>query len=321
MFIFFEALIVLLLSAASFLLLGITLDDIIVGVKGIVQYATRKIAERRSKRKLSLKKQIDILVQNKKSNFLVASFNEARNILTFQKHSDRMDRVYAISGFCGVAGVMIALMVENFFLLPTLAIGMTMIPIWIIKMSRGYVRKSLNDELEIALSGVTTSYMRTDNIIVAVEENLGAMNNPVKAVFSTFYNEYKFVNSNVVSGVKKMKASINQDVFSEWCDTIIQCQTDRTLKVALFPIINKFSDVKSVQSELDTLMMEPFREFITMVVVLLLIFPLLFVLGREWFDILVGTTAGQVIVSLTFLVIFVGVNKAVNLSAPIEYRR
>lgn len=321
MFIFFEALIVLLLSAASFLLLGITLDDIIVGVKGIIQYATRKIAERRSKRKLSLKKQIDILVQNKKSNFLVASFNEARNILTFQRHSDRMGRVYAISGFCSVAGVIIALMVENVFLLPTLAIGMTMIPIWIIKMSRGYVRKSLNDELEIALSGVTTSYMRTDNIIVAVEENLGAMNNPVKAVFSTFYNEYKFVNSNVVSGVKKMKASINQDVFSEWCDTIIQCQTDRTLKVALFPIINKFSDVKSVQSELDTLMMEPFREFITMVVVLLLIFPLLFVLGREWFDILVGTTAGQVIVSLTFLVIFVGVNKAVNLSAPIEYRR
>lgn len=299
----------------------ISLRDMTLAAKGLGKYIARCYAEHKRNKRQSLKMQLNVITATKKSNFIVSSFNEAKNILASQRRGERMGAVYVISIFSGIGGILLALIIGNIYLIPSFAIGFMLVPIWIIKMSRSYVRKSMTEELEVALSGVTTSYMRTDNIVVAIEENIQSMNNPVKPVFVKFLNENRLINSNVVYGLKKMKQSINHNIFSEWCDAVIQCQNDRSLKVTLFPIINKFSDIKSVQTELDTIMIEPFKEFITLTAALLLIIPLLFIFGKDWFDILINTEIGKIILALTSAAVFVGVNKAVNLSEPIEYKR
>lgn len=316
-----QILVVVLLILGVMLILGIGPKTIRPEAKKLAETVVAAHNERKRNKHISIKKQIEALTNVKKNNFLVESFNEARSILTSQRRGDKMGMVYVISGICGAVGVAIALMSSNFFLIPPFAVGFTLIPIWVLKLSRGSIRKSLNDELEVALSGITTSYMRNDSIIAAVEENLQILNNPIKPAFVKFINEYKLVDSNIVTGIRKMKQSINHEIFSEWCDAVIQCQNDRTLKTTLFPIINKFSDIKSVQAELDTMMMAPFREYITMVAVLLMIFPLLYIINREMFDILTMTEPGKIILSVISVIVFIGINKAVNLSEPIEYRR
>lgn len=321
MYILIEIVFVLLLAAGIWLISGLSAAQVKADLKRYARASAIKYSERKRSRRLSLKKQVEALSQAKKSNFLVASFNEARTILTAQRRGEKMGVVYAISGACGVVGVIAALLANNIYLVPPFAVGFTLIPVWVIKMSRAYVRKAMTDELEVALSGITTSYMRTDSIVAAIEENISLLNNPIKPVFVKFLNEYKLVNSNVVIGLKKMKQSINHTIFTEWCDAVIQCQSDRSLKVTLFPIINKFSDIKAVQAELDTIMMAPFKEFITLTAALLLTIPMLYILGREWFDILVGTEIGKIILSLTSVAVFVGINNAVNLVEPIEYKR
>lgn len=318
---------VLQIAVVFFLFVGllcameISLKEMILAAKGLGKYIARRYAEHKRNKKQSLKMQLNVITATKKSNFIVSSFNEAKNILASQRRGERMGAVYVISIFSGLGGILLALLIGNIYLVPSFGIGFMLVPIWIIKMSRSYVRKSMTEELEVALSGVTTSYMRTDNIVVAIEENIQSMNNPVKPVFVKFLNENRLINSNVVYGLKKMKQGINHNIFSEWCDAVIQCQSDRSLKVTLFPIINKFSDIKSVQTELDTIMIEPFKEFITLTAALLLIIPLLFIFGKDWFDILINTEIGKIILALTSAAVFVGVNKAVNLSEPIEYKR
>ena len=316
-----QVIIVLLLIAGVWLISNLKVREIRPEAKKLAKSIIDDYNKKKRNKHISMKKQVDALTSIKKKNFLVESFNEARVILTAQRRGDRIGTIYVISGICGAAGLVIALLSQNLLLIPTFTIGFTLIPVWIIKLSRASIRKSLNDELEVALSGITTSYMRNDSIIAAVEENLHILNNPIKPVFVKFINEFKFVDSNVVTGVRKMKQAINHEIFSEWCDALIQCQNDRSLKTTLFPIINKFSDIKSVQAELDTMMMAPFREYMTMVVVLLLIFPILYIVNREMFDILTTTDAGKVILAVISVIVFLGLNKAVNLSEPIEYRR
>lgn len=52
-------------------------------------------------------------------------------------------------------------------------------------------------------------------------------------------------------------AKAENSIFGEWCDTMIQCQSDRTLKHTLLPVLEKFSDVRIVQSRLETLLSQP----------------------------------------------------------------
>lgn len=316
-----QIIIILLLVTGVWLISGIRIGEVRPEAKKMARSFLEDFNKRKLNKHISLKKQIEALTNAKKKNFIVESFNEARVILNAQRRGDRMGRIYVFSAVCGAMGLALALLMGNFLLVPVFAVGFTFIPIWVIKLSRASVRKSMNDELEVALSGITTSYMRNDSIIAAIEENLQILNNPIKSVFVKFVNEYNLVDSNVITGIRKMKQSINHEIFTEWCDAIIQCQSDRTLKTTLFPIINKFSDIKSIQAELDTMMMAPFREYMTMVSVLLLIFPILYIINREMFDVLTTTDAGKVILAVISVVVFLGLNKAVSLSEPIEYRR
>ena len=56
----------------------------------------------------------------------------------------------------------------------------------------GY-KKHLNEELETAISIITSSYLRTEDLIRAVKENLPYINEPVKANFEVFVYEAELI--------------------------------------------------------------------------------------------------------------------------------
>lgn len=286
-------------------------------------YSVKKIEDIRSRRKIPLKKQVEYITGKQKSNFLVQNFSEARDILrnsgTNREKQIRM--INTLSVLLGLGGVAAALLFNNMFLAPTLGVGLALLPSWYVKITENFLRKHLNAELEVALSTITTSYVRNDNIIQAVEENLKYLKSPVRQVFAKFVNENKLINANVIYGLQKMKKGLDNPVFHEWCDAMMQCQNDRTLKVTLFPIVNKFSEMKSVQEELDTLLMIPLRDYLMVSLIVLVSIPFMRVLNLEWYAALVGTPIGKLILSLVSLCFFYGLNRAIGLSKPIEYRR
>lgn len=309
----------LLLSVGIMLILDVRRDDFSVFFRDAQSLTIKLHRRRKENQHISLKKKVELFSGTKKSNFIVRSFSEAAEILAENHESQRIKGVYILSFLCGLMGLVVAMGINNVFLIPPFVLGAALGPVWVVKLTSSNKKKKLNDILEVALSGVTSSYMRNDNIIVAVEENLGFMNGIVKQAFAKFVNENKLVNANISLGIQKLQRAIDNNTFHEWCDALYQCQTDRSLKVTLFPIVNRFSETKAIQAELDTLMMMPFKETITVAIVVILSIPLMAVMNPEWYTTLTTTVVGKIILSIVAFSIIFSINKSVALSVPLKH--
>ena len=96
---------------------------------------------------------------------------------------------------------------------------------------------------------------------------------------------------------------------------------DRSIKTTLTPIVNKLSDMRIVNAELEFLVTEPRKEFITMVILVVGNIPLMYFLNHSWYQTLMFTAVGQIILAITAALIFVSTALVVKLTKPLEYRR
>src|SRR5699024_4174994 len=176
-------------------------------------------------------------------------------------------------------------------------------------------------ELETALSIITTAYLRNEDILTAVEENMNYLNPPVLSVFREFVSRIKLINPDVIASLQEMKVRIDNAVFLEWCYALIACQFDRSLKTTLTPIVSKLSDMRVVNGELENMVFEPRKEFITMQILVIGNIPLLYFLNKDWYHTLMHTVMGQIIISVCITAIFVSTAFVIKLTQPIEYRR
>ena len=188
-------------------------------------------------------------------------------------------------------------------------------------LTASHFKKDIAAELETALSIITTAYLRNEDILTAVEENLPYLNPPVLSVFQSFVSRVRLVDPDVTAALHDVKMRIDNTVFQEWCDALIACQHDRSLKTTLTPIVSKLSDMRVVNGELETMVFEPRKEFITMVVLVIGNIPLLYFLNQDWYHTLMHTPLGQIILTICAAVIFISTAFVIKLTQPIEYRR
>lgn len=269
----------------------------------------------------SLRKKIKAVQNPKKRKGIRLTIDEAKTMLEQTGRKESFAKVCISSLALFLVGALLALAFGNLFMLPVLAIGFALLPFWIVLFSASFYKKRLNAELETALSVITTSYLRSESILSAVEENVGYLNPPVSDVFLSFLAQSKLINSNLQQALTELKSKINNSVFQEWCDAIMACQEDVTLKTTLTPIISKLSDMRVVSAELDYLLYEPLKEFITMALLLIGNIPLLYFLNKDWFHTLVDTAAGKFVMALCALTLFISLAAVIRLTRPIEYKR
>jgi Flp pilus assembly protein TadB len=181
--------------------------------------------------------------------------------------------------------------------------------------------KQLSEELETALSIITTSYMSNDDIIYAIEHSVEHIRQPVKEVFKEFLGKTKMINSNVKLAIAQMKDSIKNEVFHEWCESLIECQDNITLKHTLQPLTARLADIRIVNAELAVMLSSPRREYITMVIMILANIPMLYLLNKEWCMTLFETFAGQLVLGITAMVCVVTGILCYKYTQPIEFRR
>ncbi|TYQ17846.1 UNVERIFIED_CONTAM: hypothetical protein Cloal_0218 [Acetivibrio alkalicellulosi] len=272
-------------------------------------------------KKPTIKEKIEEATNKKKQKGLRLLIQEAKQILIATNKSNQFNMLCIFSFVFFLLGAMIAVSINNYILIPVLAGGLSLIPFWYVKFTGIFYKKHLNVELETALSVITTSYMRSESIITAVEENINYINHSVSEVFRSFLTETKLINSNIKMALEVLKFKIDNDVYREWVDAVIACQEDKSLKSTLIPIVSKLSDIRIVGAELDYLLYEPMKEFITMAILLIGNVPLMYFLNRSWYETLMNTSVGKVILTLCTLVIFISLSAAIRLTKPIEYRK
>lgn len=295
-----------LISTGLFALFDIHLKDILAGL---------------SKRKrVTLREELDVLTGTPAKGFFNRESYEIEQLLKATGREDKFEFIKKTSLLLFMAGVVLALLVDNVYMIPVMGIGFALVPVWYIRSTANVYKKHLNEELETAISIITTSYLRTDDLMRSVKENLPFINPPVKAGFESFVYEAEMINANLISAINTLKMKVPNRVFHEWCSTLIQCQSDRTMKNTLPTTIQKFSDIRVVQSELDSMMDGPRREAITMMFLVVSNIPLLYFLNKDWFHALMFSTPGKIALALCAGIILFAIARIMKLSKPIEYR-
>jgi len=269
----------------------------------------------------SIRTQVDEATNRKKKRFIVRQIEEVSEIMRLTDREDKIPVVFIACAVFAIAGTIIASLFDNVFLIPVLGIGMMCLPVWYVKLTASHFKKDISEELETALSVISSAYIRNEDIVTAVEENVHYLNPPIKNVFTDFLVQLKLIDSDVVKAIEGLKTKIDNDVFHEWCDALIQCQSDRNLKSTLTPIVTKLSDVRTVNTELELMLAEPRKEFIIMALLVVATIPILYFLNKDWFEILMYSGIGKIVLAFDFAAIFICGAFVVKLTRPIEFRR
>lgn len=292
-----------------FILCRISVADMANGIFGKVTSGPKGIRE-------SILEQ----TRKKKKSWLRREIDEIQAILEATDKTAMFPKLCTLSVILFACGAVFAALIGNMFLIPVMAVGMMFIPFWYVRLSASHFKKNVSAELETALSVITTAYIRNEDLLTSVEENITHLNPPVRTAFEEFLTRVKLVNADVQSALEELKGKIRNDVFEEWIDAMKACQYDRTLKSTLVPIVAKLSDTRVVNGELDYLVQAPRKEFITMVVLVLSNIPLMYFLNKDWYHTLMHTFGGQFMLALSGVAIFVSTAFVIKLTKPIEYR-
>ena len=306
----------LLLSAGILALFHIRPADFIRGWQDLSVWILKL-----SGRKTSMKKQIRRSKKKRRSGGLRAAMREIESVLKLTHRTERLRMYSMASVFLFFAGAGCAVLLQNYFLLPVLSIGFSLLPWLYILFFAVSFRKKLNEELETALSMITASYLRSDNIIFAVKENINNIHYPIREIFDKFLIQSEKISSDIPQLLAEMRNSLDNDIFQEWVDQLILCQDNRTLKSTLQPIVSRLSNVREVSGKLETWMYEPIKEFISMAAILVLNPLIIRMMSADWYRYLTQRPVGQIIVAASAAAVFISLIAAVKKTKPVEYRR
>jgi Flp pilus assembly protein TadB len=279
------------------------------------------VAKLFQRRKKTLAQKIKEATNAKKIKGIRKTVMETKEILEVTGKQNLFGTLTVFSILLFIAGAFLSLLMGNALMIPVMAAGFSLLPFWYVMFTANFYKKQLNAELETALSIITTSYLRSENFILAVEENISYLNPPVCDVFKSFLARTNLINADLRLALESIKYKVASEVYREWIDAVIACQEDKTLKTTLTPIISKLSDMRVVSAELDILLYEPMKEFITMALLLVGNIPLIYFLNKSWFDTLMNTLVGKGILALSAGALFVSLAAVIRLTRPIEYKR
>lgn len=270
-------------------------------------------------RREHLRDTVNRLRSGKKKKGLGERLVYMENALNAMGKSGRFAVVVCIALVLFVVGAVLAMVIKNIFLAPVFAAFFAVIPFVYVKNTMDTYEKHIKDELETTLSIITTSYCRSGDIVSAVKENIMYIKPPLREHFSAFIGDASFIGS-TNRALYNLKNKVDDEVYREWCDALVQCQSDSTLKDTLQPIVAKLTDVRLVNSELNTMMSAVRIEYYTMVGMVIGNIPLLYVLNKDWFHTLIYETPGKAVLGVCGFVIFVTYLLLLKYTRPVEYR-
>lgn len=292
-----------------FKILNISISDFILDIFDLFEYKNE-----------TLYKKIKLANSPKKDKWIVSLIKETKEILEYTNKKDKFSKICITATLSMVIGIYIAVYIKNYFLIPVLAIGFLTLPFHYIKLTSISYKKAITKELEVSLSVITTAYIRSENIIGAIEETINYIKPPIKKVFSEFLIETEYVNSDVSKSLLKLKDKIQDDIFHEWIDSVVSCQDNISLKNTLTPIISKLSKLTIAEEEERNKRYEPLKEFFTIVFLVYGNIPLFYLMNKDWYNALTNTTGGKIILFIVVLLTFVSFERIIRLTRPIDQK-
>lgn len=297
----------LLMIFGIFKILNIPISDFILDIF--------KLFERKD---TSLNKKIKFANKKKKDFWLVTIVKETKEILKYTNKEEKFSKVCIGATISMLIGVYIAVYLKNYFLVPVLAIIFLTLPFQYIKLISMKYEREMANELEITLSIITTSYIRCENIIDAVQENIDSIKPPLKNIFSEFLVETQYISSDISKALFNLRGKIDNILFQEWVDNVIACQEDINLKKTLNGTLTKLSKLNILIKESNTNQYDPLKEFLTLVFITYANIPILYLMNKNFYKTLMFTNIGKITLLIVVVLTFISFLGVMRLIKPIE---
>lgn len=306
---FLYSCIFLLVSAGVILLLNIKLENIMDLFRG------RKPSEKTLADTVALYNP----KRQKAKKGLKKDSAEIQEILELTGQNEKFDKVKTAAVLLAIAACVICLITGNLIFAPVAMVIFAFIPFIYIKRICNRYQHTVDETIEATMSIITNSYLKNEDIVVSVKENLPYIEPALKAHFAGFVNEVETVNPNVTIALNNLKYKINNPVFFDWCNRLIQCQTNRNLKNTLLPIIERMSDLRALRADLAAELVGPRNEAIAMACLVFGNIPLLYLVNKDWFAVLTETIQGKIAVAIIVLICFLCSIRIWRLCQPLKY--
>jgi len=157
-------------------------------------------------------------------------------------------------------------------------------------------RRADAERLESAMRIITHEYISTLDIEKAVQNSVDIIDHDKP--FREFLVDCKMISNNIERNLRRLESKEHNMYFSRWIDQLILVQSDRTQIVNLMPILDDMNDAKTAQHQCDTKVSGAWRDYFTLLFIILLSPLLVRFVQYEWYSYLVTTAIGKLLVVL-----------------------
>lgn len=256
---------------------------------------------------------------NDKENIIVRLSRDTKNMLQATGQTGKFNFVIALALVLIAVGAVVAIMIGNVYLVPVFGIACGVVPFIYLKFQFIAYNKLVIEELATAMSSVTTSYERSENILQAFKENIEDTREPIRSIFTGFVNEIENVNPNYETAIEHMKGRIDNSVWVEWCEALKRCSRNRGIKYVLSPIVTKLSKINVVTGELQNILMDSIKDFwLLIVAALALLYVGVYVLPSGLM-IDIPENLSNILIALNFAVALIVSIKATLITKEIKF--
>lgn len=190
------------------------------------------------------------------------------------------------------------------------------IPYIFLKVKSRWYKRNQDELLENTLSIITDSYIVCNDIIKATNENLSKLD--IQKPFAEFITDVTLIDSNIRRCLRRLEIKINNKYFSEWIDILILSQEKSgDMRFILSAVIDGMNDAKKLQIEADTVMMNVWKEYFMSIILAFSIIPILRFSNAEWFNILIDTFVGRLMVVLMLLLTIISAFLTLRINKPL----
>lgn len=263
-------------------------------------------------REVNRKKRIRFIT-GKKPSAVQRMMEEAVTMLDASGMGEQVSTYRNMAILMAVAGFLFGMVIDNILVSIVLGVGLAMTPLTIIRMRTADYKRMVNEKLEMAMSSVTNSYVATGNLLTAVENVLPMLPAPVNTIFQRFVADMQYVDGNAIRAIQHMREASDNWYWTEWCNALIQCQDDVSLNRTLSGIVERLSESRQIQLEVDTTLRKHMSDYVVTVLLVLGSIPLMGFMIPDWYSMLMDTIPGKItlaVVLATVLITSVWVSRA-----------
>lgn len=260
-------------------------------------------------------------ITGKKPNLFQKQLHNSRQMLAAAGMGEQLKTYRWLSFILASLGFAFGYLIHNLLAAIVLAIGLAISPQAIIQIRTGEYLRGLQEKLEIGMGIITNSYLQSGDLVGTVQESHHLLPSPLDGIFKNFLVETQFIDANLVRALEQMRGKIDHYYWQEWCSVLIQCQHDRQLRFALLGIVDRLSETRRIQLEIDTTIRKHFGDYIITVMIVLGSIPLMGLMMPEWYEMLMGTLAGKITLAVVLSAILATAIWVAKINRPMSLEK